>query len=467
MRVLTHPRCTTSVQWLGIRLLVASVSASLLLGGCGLSGSDPPSTTDLNAPASSSRSAGQGRTPPTSPRPASTAPAPAVPSQVSGSGDWRLSRPAVGDQIEGYTTQVSGPPGTRLGLKVSTVARRYRVAAYRIGAYRGGWGHLVWKSSVLAGRRQPAPILDPVETRTVVARWRRDLTIDTTGWPSGYYVLRLRTGTGWETQVPYIVSSASAAGTIALVAPVTTWQAYNRWGGYSLYHGPDNGDRRSWAVSFDRPYDGPPGANDYRSAALPIVVRAERTGVSLSYFTNVDLHARPSILAGARGYLSLGHDEYWTNRMRRAVLKARDKGTNLGFLGANTMYWRIRLSARHTGPLRLLTGYRHDAHLDPLRTSRPRNATYRFRDEPVARPENDLIGMQYECYPVDTDYRVVSPRWFGFAGTGVEYGDRIPGLVGPESDRVYPDHRTPRPLQILSHITIDCRGVPTSSQSTY
>jgi hypothetical protein len=325
----------------------------------------------------------------------------------------------------------------------------------------------VWKSSILPGRPQPAPILDPVETRTVVAPWRRDLTVDTTGWPSGYYVIKLRTRTGWETQVPYIVSSRSAAGTVALVAPVTTWQAYNQWGGYSLYHGPDNGDRRSWAVSFDRPYEGPPGANNYRIAALPIVVWAERTRVSLPYFANVDLHARPSILTGARGYLSLGHDEYGASRMRRVVLKARDAGTNLGFLGANTMYWRIRLSDRHTGPRRLQTGYRDDAYLDPLRDIRPRNATSRLRDEPAARPENDLIGMQYECYPVDADYRVVSPRWFGFAGTGVGYGDRIPGLVGPESDRVYPNARTPRPLQILSHIPIDCRGVATSSQSTY
>ena len=48
-------------------------------------------------------------------------------------------------------------------------------------------------------------------------------------------MLKLRTGSGFETHVPYVVSSPSAAGTVALVAPVTTWQAYNRWGGYSLY----------------------------------------------------------------------------------------------------------------------------------------------------------------------------------------------------------------------------------------
>ena len=82
-------------------------------------------------------------------------------------------------------------------------------------------------------------------------------------------------------------------------------------------------------------------------------------------------------------------------------------------------------------------------------------------------PENAVVGMLYECYPVDTDYRVVSPRWWGFRGTGVREGSLIPGLVGPESDRVYPDRNTPRPLQILSHSTFDCRGVVTSTQSVY
>ena len=78
------------------------------------------------------------------------------------------------------------------------------------------------------------------------------------------------------------------------------------------------------------------------------------------------------MLAGAHGYVSLGHDEYWTPAMRRAVSDARDAGTNLAFLGANTMYWRIRLNERATGPARVVVGYRDDAHLDPLREKRPR-----------------------------------------------------------------------------------------------
>ncbi|PVG81394.1 hypothetical protein DDE18_18065 [Nocardioides gansuensis] len=383
-----------------------------------------------------------------------------------GSEAWRITKPSNDHQIEAYTTHASGLPGTRVGLKVSTTERGYEASAFRIGAYRGGTGAFVWESGFRRGRVQPAARLEPARTRTVVAPWRRDLTVDTSTWDPGFYVFTLRTPTGWQTQVPYVVTSPSARGTVALVAPITTWQAYNAWGGYSLYEGPP-GDRNSYAVSFDRPYNGATGANDYRTAAIPIIVRAERTGEPLSYFTNVDLHLRSGSLDGALGYVSMGHDEYWTPSMRAEVMAARDAGTNLAFLGANTMYWRVRLEDRATGRARVMVGYRHSAHLDPLRDSRPGEATSRFRDAPVPRPEHDLLGMQYECYPVDADYVVVSPRWWGFRSTGVSHGDRVPGLVGPEADRVYPDRALPRPLQILSHTSYDCRGVSTTAQSVY
>ena len=101
-----------------------------------------------------------------------------------------------------------------------------------------------------------------------------------------------------------------------------------------------------------------------------------------------------------------------------------------------------------------MTGYRHNAGEDPLRETAPRAATARYRDAPAALPENDLTGMLYKCYPVDAAYHIVAPDWWGFAGTGVRRRSVIPGLVGGESDRVYPNRRTPRPMQILSHTSL-------------
>jgi hypothetical protein len=368
-------------------------------------------------------------------------------------------------QIEGYAGRSSAPPGARVALKVSTTSPRFHVEAYRLGWYRGDRARLVWASPTVPGRRQARPSFADHPRRTVEARWRTSLRLPTAGWPPGAYLLKLVTSNGWQAYVPYFVRSKSARGRLALVAPVTTWQAYNSWGGYSLYEGP-SGDRRAWAVGFDRPYKAP-GAGQMLFGVVPVVVRAERLGIPTAYFTNVDIATVPGLLRDAVGYVSMGHDEYWTPRMRQVVLKARARGTNLAFLGANTMYWRVRLEDAHSGPNRIVVGYRTDARLDPMRRTHPSLTTARFRDPPAPRPENDLVGMRYECFPVDAPYVVTSPGWWGFAGTRTRRGEAFPHLVGVEADRVYPVASTPRPLQILSHVRYSCGGVATSAQSVY
>jgi hypothetical protein len=382
----------------------------------------------------------------------------AAPHRARGTRAWRLSRPAMHHEVEAYATAASAPAGRVVGLRVSTGARRYHVEAYRIGAYRGGDGHLVWRSGPQRGHRQPAACLSNVRRRTVVAPWRTSLDVDTDSWAPGLYVFKVVTGSGWQTHVPYVVRSPGSSGRTALVFPVTTWQAYNDWGGRSLYEGPVT-DRRSWAVSFDRPYPAP-GAVEMRFSAVPVVVAAERLDLSLAYFTNVDVARDPSALTGARSYVSVGHDEYWTASMRRHVAAARSAGTNLVFLGANTMYWRIRLEQGG----RVVVGYRSDAAQDTA----PRHLrTGLWREADDASPENALTGLQYECFPVDTSFTVVSPRWWGFAGTGVRRGESFAHLVGVEADRVYPVPSTPRPLEVLAHHRYSCRGVPTSTEATY
>ena len=382
-----------------------------------------------------------------------------------GSERWRLQRPAHDRQIEGYATRVGALAGARVSLRVSTDARTYRVIAFRIGSYRGGSGREIWRSPVLAGQRQPAGRLHPGASPMVTAPWRDSVTVSTQHWPEGFYVFKLVASTGWQSHVPYVVTSRSVQGRVVLVAPVTTWQAYNDWGGYSLYAAPP-GQRRSWMVSFDRPYP-PPGSGEFMFGAAPVVIAAERLGVPLGYLTNIDLEARRAPLRGATALVSMGHDEYWTPGMRRNVLDARSQGTNLAFLGANTMYWRIRTAPSRTGPDRLVVGYRHDAALDPATSRGDRDSTGRFRDPPHPRPENSLTGMLYECYPVDAPLRVTSPSWWGFAGTGVRRGDSFDHLVGVEADRVYPVPSTPRPLQILAHVEYTCGGVATSAQAIY
>ena len=73
----------------------------------------------------------------------------------------------------------------------------------------------------------------------------------------GQYLLRLDDGGPDSAFVPLTIVDPKIKSAITFVSSVLTWQAYNQWGGYSLYKGPNmTRGSRSTIVSFNRPYDG-------------------------------------------------------------------------------------------------------------------------------------------------------------------------------------------------------------------
>lgn len=63
--------------------------------------------------------------------------------------------------------------------------------------------------------------------------------------------------------------------------------------------------------------------------------------------------------------------------------------------------------------------------------------TVHWRDEPVNRPEESLIGVMYDGNPVDADIVISEPDHWTMAGTGLRPGDRLPRLLGYEADRAF------------------------------
>ncbi|MFE4593137.1 N,N-dimethylformamidase beta subunit family domain-containing protein [Streptomyces laurentii] len=361
---------------------------------------------------------------------------------------------------------MSVTPGEECGLYVSTTAASFRVSAFRIGWYGGAEARLVWSSGRVPGRVQAEPRLLP-ETRTVRADWRRTLSLGTAGWPEGAYLLRLDTEDGHQRDVPLIVRSARGAGRTVLMHAPATWQAYNRWGGYSLYQGPagDYADR-SLAVSFDRPYD-LSGAEKFLVYERAAVVLAERLGIPLAYTTGVDVHRDAEVLRGAAAVVCLGHDEYWTPQQRQRVTEARDAGTNVAFLGANTCFRRVRLEPDATGPERTVVCYKSSYRSDPFYPARPSLVTTDFRAPPAPDPESSLTGVLYEGYPTDAPYVVHAADHWLYEGTGVRRGDGFAHLVGVEYDRVTPGSPVPEPLEITAHSPLVCKGRASHSDSAY
>lgn len=194
-----------------------------------------------------------------------------------------------------------------------------------------------------------------------------------------------------------------------------------------------------------------------------VVVLAERLGIPLAYTTGVDIHHDPAVLRGAVSAVTLGHDEYWTPRQRQSMTRARDAGTNLAFLGANTCFRRIRLEAGDRTVVCYKTDYRHD----PLYPRHGALVTTDFRLPPDPDPESSLTGVLYEGYPVNAPYVVRNAGHWLFAGTGVKRGDSFAHLVGVEYDRVTPGSLPDAPIEIVAHSPLVCNGRRSHSDSAY
>ena len=434
----------------GREVVLAGVLAGLALVGCTPGRPTPPAPR--TAPAT---------------RPAA---APAFPGTEErakrGDPSWSMVRTGAQHDVEGYTDRDSVRPGQPVRLFVSTIARHVRVRAYRTGWYAGTRARLVWRSASVPARLQPAArVTGP--THTPSAPWRPTLTVDTTGWPAGDYLLRLDTDRGpLRRFVPLTVRTASNRGAVLLVNADTTWQAYNAWGGYSLYHGPDGARAdRSRAVTFDRPYDYGAGTADFLAAELPLVALAERLGLRLGYATDVDLQRDPGVLDGAAAVFSLGHDEYWSPVMRAALTRARDRGTNVAFLGANAIYRKIRFGRTGLGADRLEINYKDDT--DPIGRTDPAQVTTQWREPPSSDNESSLTGTDYGCSPVHAPMVVVDPGSWLFTGLGLSAGSRLPGLVGSEYDRVYLGAPTPRPIEVLTHSPLVCDSRADDADAAY
>jgi len=414
-----------------------------------------------------------------------------------GSAAWRITRRGDPAAIEGYADRVSAAPGEAVRLFVSTTAPGFHVEAYRIGWYGGKRGRLLWRSPQLHGRRQAPPDTAPL-TNLVEAPWRPSLRLTVgSDWPPGDYLLKLVASTGPERYVPLTVTNDSSPDPLVVMNAVTTWEAYNDWGGRNLYWGPGREpELRSRVASFDRPYLEGDGAGDFLSGELPLVSLVEQAGFDVSYWTDVDLHQRPGLLLRHRALLSLGHDEYWSTVMRRGAEAARDHGVNLAFLGANAVFRHIRLEPSPLGPDRHEVNYKpQSARADPAWRSDRKEVTTDWREPPLDQPESDLLGELYECNPAHADAVITAADPSGgpaatlgsaagtsgrgtvppeppgsswlLRGTGLHAGSTLPNLIGPEYDRVMTTAPTPARLELIAHSPLRCRFHASFSDVTW
>jgi hypothetical protein len=383
-----------------------------------------------------------------------------------GTTSWRISEGARRG-ISGYANKTSANIGESVGLYVDTNASSFRVHAYRLGYYGGLGGRLIWSSPAIDGKQQPRRTVT-AGTNMVEARWTRSLDVSMTpssGWVQGNYLFKLVSSDGGEAYVPFVLRRDGSTASLVLMHQVTTWLAYNTWGGYSLYKGPDGSfERRSRVASFDRPYGGR-GANGMLTS-FPFVSLVEKAGMDVTYWTSIDLQQRAGLLSQHDALISLDHDEYWSREMRDQAMAARSDGLNIAFLGANAIFRKIRFQSSPLGTNRRVVNYKIGPE-DPLYGVNDPATTPNWRSDPVFEPETVLLGAMYECNPVHGDMVVVDGGHWVFAGAGLADGAHIPNGIEHEYDSIHPPAPTPRNIQILAHSPVTCGGESDFADMTY
>lgn len=376
--------------------------------------------------------------------------------QRPGDAGWKLTHES--QDVKGYGVPFSVTPGHAVDVRVSTPDPAFTVKVYRLGWYGGLGGRLLAALGPFQGTSQGGFHREN-STGLVWYEWAPTFRIPVaTNWTTGVYVAKLNTSRGNQNYVPFVVRPVSPDGQLLFHTSEFTWQAYNLYGGTSLYHSNVSGRERGYKVSMDRPFEGP-GWGHFGFWELPMLRFLEKHGYDVDYAADVDIHEDSSLLRHYRGILTVGHDEYWTKAMRDQFDGARDAGVNLAFFGANIGYWQVRLEPSRLGDQaadRILACYK-DQTLDPRATLDPSSATVQFRQSPLNRPERDLIGVQYVAYAKSNAY--VNETFTADAArvflAGPSPGTIVPKIVGYEWDAARPRAG----LRILATATpIDING---------
>ena len=316
---------------------------------------------------------------------------------VAGSGDG---------SIQGFATDMSVNKGEVVTFKVDTAASQYRLDLYRLGYYGGAGARKVATvaPSARLPQAQPSCLSDAATGLIDCGNWAPSAS-----WAvpadavSGVYVAKLvRSDTGGSSHVVFVVRDDTGGSALLFQTADTTWQAYNAYGGNSLYTGQPAG--RAYKVSYNRPFltRGCCSEDWLFNAEYPMIRWLEANGYDISYTTGVDSDRRGAEIVEHKVFLSVGHDEYWSGPQRANVEAARAAGVHLGFFSGNEVFWKTRWEPSIDGAAtshRTLVSYketRDNADIDP---DDAWTGTWRDpRFSPPAdggRPENALTGQLF------------------------------------------------------------------------
>jgi Domain of unknown function (DUF4082)/Bacterial Ig-like domain len=391
-----------------------------------------------------------------------------------GTDGWQVQ--STDPSIAGFTTDLSVNRGHIVNFKIDTVAPSYRVDIYRLGWYSGIGARQVAALSRNTPHTQPACLTDPPTGLTDCGNWAVSLSWQVPADAvSGIYYAALRRDDGGGNEIVFVVRDDASTSKILFQTSDSTWQAYNRYGGNSLYSGTGPGpDGSAYKVSYNRPRFDYPDENFIFNAEYPMLRFLEANGYDLSYSTDIDTARRGELIRNHQVFMPVGHDEYWSNEQRDNVQAARAAGVHLAFFTANDVFWKTRWEPSTDGsatPWRTVVTYKetkHDGKIDP---SPAWTGTWRdARFSPPSdggRPENALVGNMFTVNGRRTDSLMVPDAygkmrlWRDTSLANLPAGQSYtfaPGTLGYEWNSVVDNGFTPPGLAQLSRTTVTMDG---------
>lgn len=391
---------------------------------------------------------------------------------LPGTNAWRIQNPETNGEIAAYPDRESYAAGADVRIAVSAEpAGSFGWKVFRMGGYGGMGGRLYAQGGPLRAPRQRDPTFDPV-TGLVVAGWTSTFTVatrngDGTPWLTGVYLVLLTKEDDSQTYCVFILRDDTRDAEVGVQFPTATYQAYNDYGGESLYrssHGLSGGKARK--VSLDRPIarEFGYGTGSFIFQEHEAVIWLEDHGYDVEYQSSSDTGGPNGRIGNHRLFMLVGHEEYATWEEFDRLESALARGTNLAFLTGNTLYWQIRYE--NNG--RVIVCYKDRVNEDPI-TNR-RLLSTRFRNPPVDRPENQLVGTMSDGSYIEqpADWVVTNEDHWVYANTGLRNGSRIPDLVFNEWDALVNNGLTPQGITILasSAITNNIPLTPSRHEAT-
>ncbi len=354
----------------------------------------------------------------------------------------------LADEPAVFCDRVSTSPGDRIEVSlVSPAAGTLHLRRWQ----RADLPELTFTLGETEPSTGTVPDLDPVSAPLDWPSIQVDLPH---GIPTGLWLVELVTAAG-TARAPLVIrcDAERTRPRVLAVASAATWACYNEWGGRNRYRNLEQGPGRvdqppTWRrtlsaalaravpevprtrikralgrdstqqsfvsrrLSLHRPWSrsfllGHPVEQPVLSHVAPldakILAWLDDEGIDYECVTDLDLHDGPDLCRDRDAIVLMGHSEYWSAEMFRAVRTAHlEHGTWLLNLSGNSMYRQIEVTR---GWIRMSDVVAALAGAD----------------------ETELLGGRFSApgYGLATPYAVVDPQHWIFAGTGVSQGDRF------------------------------------------